>query len=254
MTRASRRAHVNAIQGRRQPSAAGGTLAAMTIPQRRLMSAALFVAPVLLTSSELLRLGVDGAYAENEADPVADAASHLAAVAGNLIAWRTAGFLTLGFVVVWGLALIGMAALLGERKPALGAAGVLVAVLATVGAALHLGFYYMPLGEFATSGDTALAARAAALDGHDPLATVALMLFLAGALAPVFFAVGLWRASVLPWWGMLAVLAWFSTALSGAEQQPAALLNLLLLVPAVALARRALDRPTHAAPAASVPA
>jgi len=233
---------------------AGGTLAAMTTPQRRLMVAALFVAPLLLTASELLRLGVDGAYAENEADPVADAASHLAAVAGNLTAWHAAGFLTLGFVVVWGVALIGMAALLGERKPALGAGGVLVAVLATVGSALHLGFYYLPLGEFASSADAELAARAAALDGHDPLAAVALILFLAGALAPVFLAVGLWRASVLPWWGMVAVLAWFGSALFGGEQQPAALLNLLLLVPAAALARRALDRPTHPAPAAPVPA
>jgi hypothetical protein len=226
----------------------------MTSPQRRLLVAALFLSPVLLTASELLRLRVDGAYSENEADPVADAASHLAAVGGNLTAWHAAGFLTLGFVVVWGVALIGMAVLLGERKPKLGAVGVLVAVLATVGSALHLAFYYLPLGELATAPDAQLAARAAALDGHDPLAAVALLLFLAGALAPVFLASGLWRASVLPWWGMAAVLAWFGTALVGAEEQPAALLNLLLLIPAAALGRRAWYNSTHAAPVSPIAA
>jgi hypothetical protein len=254
MTRASRRGHVDAIQGRRQPWSGGGTLAAMTSPQRRLLVAALFLGPVLLTASELLRLRVDGAYSENEADPVADAASHLAAVGGNLTAWHAAGFLTLGFVVVWGVALIGMAALLGERKPRLGAVGVVAGVLAIVGSALHVAFYYLPLGDLATAPDAALAARAAALGGHDPLASVALLLFLAGALAPVFLAVGLWRASVLPWWAMAAVLAWFGTALVGAEQQPAALLNLLLLVPAAALSRRVAKDRKHLAPAAPVPA
>ena len=226
----------------------------MTSPQRRLLVAALFLSPLLLTASELLRLRVDGAYVENQADPVADAASHLAAVAGNIAAWRWAGFLTLGFVTVWGVALIGMAVLLGERKPRLGPVGVVVAVLATVGSALHLAFYYLPLGQLATAGDPELAARAAALDGHDPLAAVALLLFLASALAPVVLAVGLWRASILPWWGMVAVLVWFGTALLGSEETPAALLNLLLLVPAAALARRRQYDPTQAAPAAPVPA
>ena len=226
----------------------------MNAAQRRLLVAALFLSPVLLTASELLRLRVDGAYAENEADPVADAASHLAAVAGNLTTWRTAGFLTLGFVVVWGVALIGMAALLAERKPRLGAVGSLVAVLAIVGSALHLGFYYLPLGQFATAPDAELAARAAALDGHDPLATVALLLFLASALAPIFLAIGLWRAGVLPWWAMIAVLAWFGSAMLGAEQQSAALLNLLLLVPAAVLGRRLAQDPTQSAPAIPAPA
>jgi hypothetical protein len=226
----------------------------MTSAQRRLLVAALFLSPVLLTASELLRLRVDGAYSENEADPVADAASHLAAVSGNLTAWHAAGFLTLGYVVVWGLALIGMAALLAERKPRLGAVGGLVAVLAIVGSALHLGFYYLPLGEFATAPDPELAARAAALDGHDPLATAALLLFLAGALAPVFLTIGLWRAAILPWWAMVAVLAWFGTALFGAEQQSAAVLNLLLVVPAAALTRRVAQDPTHPAPAKPAPA
>jgi len=193
----------------------------MSSAQRRLLVAALFLSPVLLTASELLRLRVDGAYSENEADPVADAASHLGAVGGNLTAWHAAGFLTLGFVVVWGVALIGMAGLLGERRPRLGAVGVVVAVLATVGSALHVAFYYLPLGELATTPDAELAARAAALDGHDPLATVALLLFLAGALAPVFLAIGLWRASVLPWWGMAAVLAWFGPATATAPMGPA---------------------------------
>ena len=63
----------------------------MTSAQRRLLVAALFISPMLLTASELLRLRVDGAYSENETDPVADAASHLAAVADNLTAWHAAG-------------------------------------------------------------------------------------------------------------------------------------------------------------------
>jgi len=167
--------------------------------------------------------------------------SHLAAVAGNLTTWRAAGFLTLGFVVVWGVALIGMAGLLAERKPRLGAVGSLVAVLAIVGSALHLGFYYLPLGQFATAPDA-------------ELATVALLLFLASALAPVFLAIGLWRAGVLPRWAMIAVLAWFGTAMLGTEQRPAALLNLLLLVPAAVLARRLTQDPTHSAPAIPAPA
>ena len=40
--------------------------------------------------------------------------------------------------------------------------------------------------------------------------------------------------------------------LVGAEEQPAALLNLLLLMPAAALARRLMQEPTHAAQAALV--
>ena len=91
-----------------------------------------------------------------------------------------------------------LAALVSASWTRLGAVGSLVAVLAIVGSALHLGFYYLPLGQFATAPDAELAARAAALDGHDPLATVALLLFLASALAPIFLAIGLWRAGVLP--------------------------------------------------------
>jgi hypothetical protein len=217
----------------------------MTLLQRRLAAAALLLAPLLLTASELARLRVDGAYVEDESDPVADAGSHISAVGQSLDLWRTAGLLALGFTVAWGLSLLAGASVISEHRPVLGAVAGVLAVVAVTGSALHLAFYYLPLADLAGSASSSEAARAGALlDGGDAISAVAFLVFLLGLLAaPAVAAFGLWRVRVLPWWAALAMLAWIVGGLVGAEGEPAAFVNLLLLIPAAVLARYLLRRP-----------
>ena len=61
----------------------------------------------------------------------------------------------------------------------------------------------------------------------------------AGTLAAIVcITFGLWRARALPWWGAMGLLVWFGYVFSGPETQAAALLNLALLLPFVAVARQ----------------
>lgn len=226
----------------------------MTTSHRRLLVAALLASPLLLTVSEAARLTVDTRYVESD-DPVADTAAHVAAVADHLMLWHVAGFTSLAFVITWAGALAAMVLMLAPRAPRAAAAGGVLAVLSVVGAALHTAFYYLPLAELAGADDAGAAARAgAAISGDDPLSVTALLLFLLGGLlAPLVLGLSLWRARVVPWWAAAGVVAWTLVSFLGLESVAAAAANLLLLVPAVAVARRlapAADRVTTQAVAA----
>jgi hypothetical protein len=53
----------------------------MTTTVDELGPSGLLLSPVIIAVEELIRTTADSGYVENEADPVADAASHLQAVA-----------------------------------------------------------------------------------------------------------------------------------------------------------------------------
>ena len=211
----------------------------MNRPNTLILSAGLVLSPVLLTAAEWVRLTVDNAYVEIESDSVADAASHLQAVADRLAWWHAAAYLDLAYIAAWALALLAITVVVGRTRPVLAALSGLLGLISTLGLAMHWAFYYIPLGSLAQEADRDLAARAASASGDDRLLAIALLMFLLGTLLAVLGAgVGLWRAHALPWWAALGLLIWLGYVVAGMEARPAALLNLALLLPFLAVARR----------------
>ncbi len=222
----------------------------------RILAAGLVLSPVLITLEELARLTVDNAYVEDENNSVADTANHLQAVSDRLGLWHLASMLSLGYAVTWCLALLAITIVIGRTRPVLAAVTGLLGLASVIGIAMHLAFYYAPLGALAQEPDRDLAARAGSIMGDDLVLVVGLVLFLLGTLAAVLTAgIGLWRAHALPWWGALGLLAWLAYVVLGSEATAAALMNLALLLPFVAVARqlRATDRePARRSAGASV--
>ena len=123
----------------------------------------------------------------------------------------------------------------------------LLGLVSVLGIALHWAFYYLPLASLAHEPDRDLAARALDAGGDDTLLVVALVMFLLGTLAAVLTAgVGLWRAHALPWWGAVGFAVWLGYVFLGPEARAAALFNLALLLPFVAVARRLTPEPDAA--------
>jgi hypothetical protein len=204
-----------------------------------ILSGGLLLSPALLTAEELVRLTIDNHYVENESDPVADATSHLQTVADNLAAWHLAAYLDLAYAATWALALLAVTIVVARIRPALAAVSGLLGLVSVLGVAMHWAFYYLPLASLAQEADRDLAARAASAFGDDLLLVVALLMFLLGTLLALLAAgFGLWRAHALPWWAALGLALWLGYVFSGTEARLAALLNLALLLPFVAVAHR----------------
>ena len=200
-----------------------------------LLAAGLLLSPVLITVEELIRTTADSGYVENEADPVADAASHLQAVADHLTLWHAAAYLNLAYLFTWAIALLAVT----STRPMLGAASGLLGLVSVLGIAFHWAFYYLPLASLAQEDDRDMAAHAAATYGDDVLLVVALLMFLVGTLLAVLTAgFGLWRAHALRWWGAIGLVVWLGYVFVGPEARLAALLNLALLLPFVGVAQR----------------
>ena len=213
----------------------------------RILVGGLLLSPVFVTAEELVRLTVDNAYVEIESDPLADASSHLAAVADRLAWWHVAAYLNLAFAATWALALLAVAIVVARTRPVLAAVCGLLGLVSVLGIAFHWAFYYLPLASLAHQTDRDLAARALDASGNDTLLVVALVMFLPGTLAAVLAAgVGLWRAHALPWWGAAGLTVWLGYVFLGSEARASALFNLALLLPFVAVARRLTPVP-HAA-------
>jgi hypothetical protein len=204
-----------------------------------ILSSGLLLSPVLITAEELARLTVDNAYVEIESDSVSDAASHLHAVADRLAWWHAAAYLDLAYAGTWALALLAITVVVARTRPVLAAVSGLLGLVSTLGIALHWAFYYIPLASLAREADLDLAARAASAVGDDVLLVIALLMFLLGTLLAVLAAgVGLWRAHALPWWAATGLVVWLGYVVAGPETRLAALLNLALLLPFLAVARR----------------
>ena len=220
-----------------------------------ILAGGLVISPVLLTVEELVRLTVDNQYVENETDDVLDASSHLQAVEENLSLWHTAAFLDLGYVLSWAIAMLAITIVVARSRPLLAAVVGLLGLVSSVGIAFHWAFYYLPLSGLAQEADRDLAAHAATMYGDDALIAVALLMFLLGTLLAILASgVGLWRAHALPWWGAVGLIVWLGFVFVGSEARAAALVNLALLLPFVAVARELRPRklPVSAPPSAYV--
>ena len=213
----------------------------------RLLAGGLLLSPVLITAEELIRLTVDNAYVENESDPIADASAHLAAVADRLAWWHAAAYLDLAYAATWAIALLAITILVARTRPVAAAVSGLLGLVSVLGIALHWAFYYLPLASLAHHPDRDLAARALDATGDDTMLIVALVMFLLGTLTAVLTAgVGLWRAHALPWWGAVGFASWLGYVFLGPETRAAALFNLALLLPFVAVAQRLTPDPDTA--------
>jgi len=203
-----------------------------------ILAGGLVLSPVFLTAAELARLTVDNQYVENESDDVLDSTSHLQAVAENMSLWHTAAYLDLGYLLTWAIALLAITIVVARSRPVLAAVVGLLGLVSSVGVAFHWAFYYLPLAGLAQAADRDLAARAASTYGDDALLAVALLMFLLGTLlATLASGIGLWRARALPWWGAIGLAVWLGFVFVGSEARAAALVNLALLLPFVAVAR-----------------
>jgi hypothetical protein len=213
----------------------------------RILAGGLLLSPVLITAEELTRLTVDNTYLENEADPVADASAHLAAVTEGLAWWHAAAYLNLAYAATWALALLAITIVVARTKPVAAAVGGLLGVVSVLGVALHWAFYYLPLASLAHEPDRDLAARALDAVGNDTMLVVALVMFLLGTLMAVVAAgVGLWRGHALPWWGAVGFAIWLGYVFLGPEARAAALFNLALLLPFTAVVRQLTPEPKGA--------
>jgi hypothetical protein len=213
----------------------------------RILAGGLLLSPVLITVEELVRPTVDNAYLENESDPVADASSHLAAVADRPAWWHAAAYLDLAYAATWALAFLAITIVVARTRSVIAAVTGLLGLVSVLGIALHWAFYYLPLASLAHEPDRDLAARALDAGGDDMLLVVALVMFLLGTLTAVLAAgVGLWRAHALPWWGAVGLAMWLGYVFLGPEARAAALFNLALLLPFVGVALRLTPEPDPA--------
>jgi hypothetical protein len=204
-----------------------------------ILAGGLVLSPVLVTVEELIRTTADSGYVENEADPVADAAAHLHAVADHLTLWHASAYLNLAYLFAWAIALLAVTIVVARTRPMLGALSGMLGLVSVLGAAFHWTFYYLPLASLAQVDDRDMAAHAASAFGDDVLLSVALLMYLVGTLLAVLTAgFGLWRARALPWWGAIGLAVWLGYVFTGPEAQLAALLNLALLLPFTGVARR----------------
>lgn len=211
----------------------------MNTLQSGVLKAALLLSPVLITVEELARTTVESNYVENESDPIADAASQLRAVSDHLTLWHTAGLLSIAYAAVWCLALLAIVLVIGRSRPVIATVTGIFGLCSVLGIAMHAIFYYADAGGLAQEADRGLAAQAASMGGDDLITIIGLIMFLLGTLlATVSMTFGLWRARALPWWGAVGFLVWFGYVFSGPETQAAAVLNLALLPPFIAVAQQ----------------
>jgi hypothetical protein len=204
-----------------------------------ILTGGLLLSPVLITIEELIRTTADSGYVENEADPVADAASHLQAVADHLTLWHAAAYLNLAYLFAWAVALLAVTIVVARARPVLGTVSGLLGLVSVLGVAFHWAFYYLPLASLAQVDDRDMAAHAASTYGDDVLLAVALLMFLVGTLLAVLAAgFGLWRAHALSRWGAIGLVVWLGYVFAGPEGRLTALLNLALLLPFVGVAQR----------------
>ena len=211
----------------------------MNTLQSGVLKAALILTPVLITVEELARTTVESNYVENESDPIADAESQLQAVSDHLTLWHMAGLFSIAYAAAWCLALLAIVVVIGRSRPVIATVTGIFGLCSVLGIAMHAIFYYAIAGGLAQEADRALAAQAMSISGDDLITIVGLIMFLLGTLlTTVSMAFGLWRARALPWWGAVGFLIWFGYVFSGPEAQAAAVLNLALLLPFIAVARQ----------------
>jgi hypothetical protein len=214
-----------------------------------ILAGGLLLSPILLTGEELLRTTAEADYVENDADPVADAASQLQAVADHLPMWHAAAYVDLAYLLTWAIGLLAITIVVARVRPVLGTVTGLCGLASVVGVAFHWAFYYLQIASLAQVDDRGMAAQVVAEDGDGALGAIALLMFLLGTLLAVLTAgIGLWRARALTWYGAIGLAVWVGYVFAGPEARLAALLNLSLLLPFVGAARRlSLERiPTQA--------
>ena len=218
-----------------------------------ILAGGLLLSPVMLTAEELLRTTAETDYVENDADPVADAASQLQAVADHLAMWHAAAYVDLAYLFTWAVGLLAITVVVARVRPVLATVAGLLGLTSVAGTAFHWAFYYLQLASLAHVDDRELAAQVAAAGGDETLAAIALLMFLLGTLLAVLTAgVGLWRSRALTWYGAIGVAVWVGYVFAGPEARLAALLNLALLLPFIGAARRLTLEPIQAQPPGSV--
>src|SRR5690349_9444046 len=84
-----------------------------------ILAGGLLLSPVLLTTEELLRTTAEADYVENDADPVADAASQLQAVADHLPMWHAAAYVDLAYIFAWAIGLLAITIVVARVRPVL---------------------------------------------------------------------------------------------------------------------------------------
>jgi hypothetical protein len=167
-----------------------------------LLGASIVLAPLILGSADQLRMSVmppDGEYGE------AVVVAMLESIAANETTWTAVSYLNyVGLFLSIG-ALLAIWRLSVDRAPRWAWAGVLLAGVGVIGAAVHLMGHFATLGAFATHEDPVVAAGLYLQLEENGFAMALFVPFLLGLLAIIPQAVGLRRARVIPIWAAVAI-------------------------------------------------
>ncbi|MFC4018992.1 hypothetical protein ACFOW4_13720 [Micromonospora sp. GCM10011542] len=169
---------------------------------RRLTAAALLTGGLLYGAANAI-------YWVMFPDAVSDSAGNVAVAAGNAGAWRVETVLFALAHLVLLPATLGLAAVLGGRKPVAATIGGALALLGLYFSTVHLWHYNAFFGALAGGGVDADAARPVtnALDG-DPFVMASFAVWLLGWLVGLLvLAFGAWRARLVALWVPLVLTA-----------------------------------------------
>lgn len=142
-------------------------------------------------------------------DDVSESAGNVTVAAGNLGAWRAETVLFALAHLLLLLATVGLAAVLGGRKPVAATVGGAAALLGLYFSTVHLWQYNAFFGALAGAGVDAEAARPVtnAIDG-DPFVMASFAVWLLGWLIGLLvLAFGAWRAGLVALWVPLVLTA-----------------------------------------------
>jgi hypothetical protein len=177
---------------------------------RILAGASILAAPLAIGISDQLRMAAEGEQSAGAVDSgwnADKAADQLAAIAGNSGTFEAAGWVGYAGVLLLIPALIAIWRMSVDRAPRWAAVGAAMAVLGVVGATVHLTGYFA-LSQVLSTREDLRAAGQLQIDLEElPLAIGLFAPFFLGLLATIPQAVGLRRASVIPMWACVVLIA-----------------------------------------------
>jgi hypothetical protein len=215
----------------------------LTMPIRRLLAGCLLLAPLLMTAAEAARLTIPGAE---------DEATKLGLIAAGRDTWELFAWLTLGLVLAWLGATLGLVEALRGLRPRAAAVGGAVAVAGAVAFAMHQMQYAEINAVLSSSPGYVQAAGEVGVHGTR-MEDATVVIELVGIwLGPIILTASLAQAGRLAWWTFACIPTWAVLfALAGSVSPAFAALHLLLVPPFLAVARTLLQPPAQEAAGSS---
>ena len=200
---------------------------------RRLLAGCLLMAPLLMTAAEAARLTIPGAE---------DEATKLGLIAAHRGTWELFAWLTLGLVLAWHGATLGLVEALRGLRPRTAAIGGAVAVAGAVAFAMHQMQYVEINAVLSSSPGYVQAVDKVGVNGTRMEDATVVIQLVGIWLGPIILAAALAQAGRLAWWKFACVPTWVVLfAFAGSISPAFAAIHLLLLPPFLGIARTLLQ-------------